>query len=499
MAQESFDVVVIGSGISGLAAATKCACSGKSVLLLEGQRQFGGFINPFRRRGYSFDPGVHYLAGMGADQPLGREMEALGISPDTYMRELDPERFDDFVFPDYRVSMCRGKERFHARLEEDFPQEKDGLKEFFEILDCVDAAIDAQQSGKRDLASLGSLIYYKGANYSDLLDDCTTDLRLRAVLSGLVGDIGLAPSQTDAITFVALMTYLLRGTYFPKGGSGPWRDAFLDRLRTYGATLRKRSTVERIVVENDRAVGVITKDEREIRCKQVISCIDAKSTLRKLVGSAHLPPKLDYLLEDVVYGPGSLCVFLGLRRNPADWGLKDQNLWHFPSYDIDRDYERLANGELSGNIPFVVNSPSYKASAGKCDSKHTVYLCALAPWKKFMRWQHEPVLRRSDAYMKLKCELGESLIRQAERYLPGLSQEIEIREFSTPLTNRSYVSVPQGAIYSLADTPEQAGFYRRFSEIPLPGLHLAGSAVAGAGVHVCMQSGLKAADAALKA
>ena len=55
----AYDVIVIGSGAGGLAAALKVARSGHSVLLLEAMSSFGGYLNPFRRRGYTFDTGVH--------------------------------------------------------------------------------------------------------------------------------------------------------------------------------------------------------------------------------------------------------------------------------------------------------------------------------------------------------------------------------------------------------------------------------------------------------
>ena len=55
------DAIVIGSGAGGLSAALKLARSDFSVLLLESMSAFGGYLNPFRRGGYMFDTGLHYL------------------------------------------------------------------------------------------------------------------------------------------------------------------------------------------------------------------------------------------------------------------------------------------------------------------------------------------------------------------------------------------------------------------------------------------------------
>jgi len=54
-------LIVIGTGAGGLTAAAYLARSGIEVLVLEQASQFGGYLNPFERRGYHFDPGVHYM------------------------------------------------------------------------------------------------------------------------------------------------------------------------------------------------------------------------------------------------------------------------------------------------------------------------------------------------------------------------------------------------------------------------------------------------------
>ena len=73
-----FDVIVVGSGAGGLAAALKVVQGDRSVLLLEAAPAFGGCIGPMHKAGYSFDMGLHYLGEFGEgqrSQELGQRVE----------------------------------------------------------------------------------------------------------------------------------------------------------------------------------------------------------------------------------------------------------------------------------------------------------------------------------------------------------------------------------------------------------------------------------------
>ena len=63
-----YDVIIIGSGMSGLTSAAILAKEGKKVLVLERHYTAGGFTHVFKRPGYEWDVGIHYVGEMGRNQ-----------------------------------------------------------------------------------------------------------------------------------------------------------------------------------------------------------------------------------------------------------------------------------------------------------------------------------------------------------------------------------------------------------------------------------------------
>ncbi|MGC1440303.1 MAG: NAD(P)-binding protein [Burkholderiaceae bacterium] len=72
--EESWDAIVIGSGMGGMAAAAALSKVGHKVLLLEQYQTLGGLAHSFSRDGFTWDAGIHYLSGIA---PGDREREIL--------------------------------------------------------------------------------------------------------------------------------------------------------------------------------------------------------------------------------------------------------------------------------------------------------------------------------------------------------------------------------------------------------------------------------------
>ena len=128
-----FDVVIIGSGLGGLVCGSLLAREGKRVLVLERQAQPGGCMQSYQRDGLSFDTGLHYVGGLAEGQPLHAVFSHLGLMQLPWVR-LDADGFDRVTIGQQTFPLAEGYDHFADTLGEYFPQEREGLKQYVELM-----------------------------------------------------------------------------------------------------------------------------------------------------------------------------------------------------------------------------------------------------------------------------------------------------------------------------------------------------------------------------
>ena len=436
-----YDVVVIGSGAGGLSAALKVARSGNKTLLLEAMSSFGGYLNPFYRRGYTFDAGLHYVATLAEGETFWKLLEELGVRKAVEFVELDPDGFDRFVFPDFEFALCKGKERFRERLIQAFPREERGINRFFEILRQVIEATTASRS-MRDgpFAMLGFLLKhpvmlkYSRIPYQKLLDEVTSDPRLQAVLAGQSGTYGLPPARASVLIALMALNYYLSGAYYPKGGSGALRDAFLSALRTQGAELRSSARVSRIARDKGGFL-VVTESGEQYQARAVISNADPAITLGKLADAQIVPSRIRERVGRLRPSTGACCAFIGTDLDLPACGMTGANIQHYESLDVNRVFEALDAATLRERMPYCfISSASLKDPQGghAPEGRHAVEIVTCARYDDFQRWSSLPATRRGEEYDTPKKRSAGSLLRPLN-VTTGLSQHLDVVEFSTPL------------------------------------------------------------------
>ena len=132
-AQESWDVIVIGSGIGGLVTATQLAAKGARVLVLERHLIPGGSGGSFRRRGYTFDVGASMIFGFGSQGHTNLLTRALADVGEQCVTIADPTQLEYHLPGGLNVAVDRDYESFVNRLTAIFPHEAQGILSLIHI------------------------------------------------------------------------------------------------------------------------------------------------------------------------------------------------------------------------------------------------------------------------------------------------------------------------------------------------------------------------------
>src|SRR6218665_722907 len=133
------DVVIVGSGLGGLACGTILAKEGYKVCILEKNKQIGGTLQTFVRDRVIFDSGIHYVGGLDKGQNLYQLFRYLGIMDKLKIRKMDEDGFDVIMFGDDAVHYkhAQGYENFIQTLLKQFPDEEKALRTYCDTIKDV--------------------------------------------------------------------------------------------------------------------------------------------------------------------------------------------------------------------------------------------------------------------------------------------------------------------------------------------------------------------------
>lgn len=495
--EETFDVVVIGSGAGGLTAAVALANAGQKVLVAEQHEVAGGWTHSFTLEGYRFSPGVHYIGGLEPGGHLRRIYEGLGVSGDLAFCQLNPAGYDHVIIGDEQFDIPAGLDNYKARLKARFPAESAGIDGYF---DCI-------LSLNRELRQLGRLrpgrdlwvptiLRWGLGTARPLLNHFVQDPHLQTILAAQSGDHGLPPNQVSAMVHAGIVGHYLDGGYYPMGGGGAIPKAFVRALRRANGQLRLRQAVRQILVERGRVAGVQLANGDIIRAPVVISNADPAMTFGRLLDPAYLNWRWRRKLQRARYSVSALSLFLAVDMDLRAAGLDSGNYWLYDRPDLDTLYGLGLTDHTvrTGEVPAAFLTVTTLKDPTKLHSgHHTLEAFTFTSYDPFARWADQPEGNRGAEYEALKSRLAEAMLRRLERLVPGLRQHLVFCNLGTPLTNLHYVAAPQGSLYGLAKTPFQVGPWAYSTRTPLPGLLLCGASTLSHGVAGATQSGLQAA------
>ncbi len=301
---------MIGGGHNGLVCAAYLARGGRSVLVLEAAERVGGaavtreFAPGFRVSACAHllhlmpeslirelslgTQGLRLLAERLPTTALSMDGGALGIDPENPTALAALSAHDAAAFPAYNARLRRLGEALRPIF--DVPPPRLGTDSWRDRLALLRMGLRIRRLGRRDMREL---LRIGGMCVQDLLDEHFETPLLKGALGfdAVLGANAGPRSPGSVLTLLYRMAAAGAGGNSlaqPAGGLGALSEALARAAIDAGAVVRTGAIVDRIIVRDDRAAGVVLQSGEEITAATVVSSADPKTTFLRLLGAEHL-------------------------------------------------------------------------------------------------------------------------------------------------------------------------------------------------------------------
>jgi phytoene dehydrogenase-like protein len=469
-------VIIIGAGVSGMSTGCYAQMSGMETRIFEKHVLPGGCCTAWSRGGYIFDYCIEWLIGTAPGNDANQVWRELGALDGKTVTNF--EMFNRVVGEDGRsVTFYNDPDRLEAHLLEVSPADARLIRSFCrDLRRFIDIDLypflkpSALQTPREKLAMLRTvlpafLLFWRTAatQMHTFADRFTDPLLRRAFRNIFFQDHEVFP----------LLPYLfnMAGAYngnagFPQGGSLGLSRSIEDRYTSLGGVINYRARAERILIEDDRAIGVELKDGSRHYADHVVSACDGYTTIYGLLDGKYTSPRIEKLYNDLLSRPGVLypgvvSAFAGID---GDAGPGEP---HSTTYLLSLKESAELPSVLQDSLVVQLRS---RYSDGFAPPGKSVIHCTY--FSDFTYWQ---TLRGTDrkAYWNRKRKVADFVYGFLERRHPGIGERIEQIDVASPATNKRYTGNFNGSILawkSFTDADDVATKLVNKDRMRLPGL-----------------------------
>ncbi|MDX1776744.1 MAG: FAD-dependent oxidoreductase [Desulfobulbales bacterium] len=423
-----YPLLIIGCGLSGLAAGIRFARFGQKVLILERHAKPGGLNSYYYRQGRLLETGLHAITNFAAADnkhaPLNRLLRQLKIPRRTL--NLREQYTSEILFPG-RKSICFSNnfELIQQQIASHFP---DSLHHFNDMVAEIDAYDPFTPRPKISAKNFVSLFLH---------DKLLVEMLFCPVMFYGCSD----EDDMDLSQFVILFRSIFQEGFFrPEGTIKDFLDLLLGQYKKFGGDLQLSSGVKEIITTGDTITGVRTAKGEEIGCDFLMSTAGSPET-KKLFSSPEAAALFSDLPENKNSGRLSFTESIYLLDKSAGKILPDNRTIIFYNLAEDFSYHR-PDEAVDLNSGVICFSDNFQGGG----NRDTIQL-RVTHLANYSIWHDAYKADDKSQYKNLKTLWSERSKEVVGKIIGNYSKNIVYEDTFTPATIERYTSRSQGAVY----------------------------------------------------
>ncbi len=454
-----YDAIIIGAGMSGLAAGIRLAMFDKKVVILEKHVIPGGLNSYYSRRIpetkelINFDVGLHALTNFARPRAKGKPftklLKQLRIPYDAF--KLKEQSHSVIQFKSAALKFSNELELLRSEIAKVFPTEIDNFDRFTRYIEEYNEVdLQAQYVSARGVMRQ----YFK----EELLQEM---IIAPLLIYGSAWENDMDFSQF-AIMFKSLY---LEGFSRPEGGVRTIIDLLINRYKELGGELRYRANVESIVVK-DRVQGVSLKNGEFLETKKILS-------------SAGLPETFSMVNKETEFKPqvGKLSFTESIYLLKDKTPLKDFAATIVFYNSTDKYHYRKPNELIDSSSAVFCLPDNYERE--NTEGHATVRVTNMANYDLWKELDRKTYLSKKELVFEQAKELGAKLL--------GGPMDVVFKDVFTPTTVERYTKHFQGTVYGSSTK-------LRDGKTEIPGLYIIGTDQGFLGIVGSILSGISMAN-----